>query len=146
MPDIVKVGYSTKDPSLRAEELNNTGSPHPYFVEFEILTEDPFHVEQKAHKILSENHEKKEWFRCTVEAAVKAIKQAAGKSILFENITNQNNISTINAVELKTQKKFVEETKVICPNCNMRYQVSLSNNESKSVCPYCRISHTVVAR
>ena len=30
MPDLVKVGFSTKDPTLRASELNHTGSPHPY--------------------------------------------------------------------------------------------------------------------
>ncbi|KFC76184.1 GIY-YIG nuclease family protein [Massilia sp. LC238] len=33
IPDLVKVGYSRKDPELRAAELNNTGAPHPYMVE-----------------------------------------------------------------------------------------------------------------
>jgi len=41
MPDILKIGYSTKDPSLRAKELAGTGSPHPFRVVFDILVEDP---------------------------------------------------------------------------------------------------------
>jgi len=37
MPGLVKVGYSMKDPELRAAELNNTGSPHPYVLETEEI-------------------------------------------------------------------------------------------------------------
>ncbi len=33
MPGLVKVGYSLKDPSLRARGLGNTGAPHQYEVE-----------------------------------------------------------------------------------------------------------------
>jgi hypothetical protein len=35
MPGLVKVGYSRKDPELRAAELNSTGTPHPFVVEYE---------------------------------------------------------------------------------------------------------------
>ena len=52
MPGLVKVGHSTKDPELRARELNNTGTPHPYTVEYEMLIEDPFRVEQQTHNAL----------------------------------------------------------------------------------------------
>lgn len=46
MPELVKVGYSTKDPDLRAMELNNTGAPHPYTVNYELLIENPREIEQ----------------------------------------------------------------------------------------------------
>ncbi len=84
MPGLVKVGYSTKDPDLRAEELNHTGSPHPYLVEYELLIEEPYQVEQKTHKLLSAKREAKEWFRCTPEEAVAAIKQIAGDRTITE--------------------------------------------------------------
>lgn len=84
MPGLVKVGFSTKDPELRAKELQHTGSPHPYLVEYELLIEEPYEVEQKTHRLLSSNHEAKEWFRCTPEEAVAAIKQIAGNRVITE--------------------------------------------------------------
>lgn len=84
MPGLVKVGYSKNDPELRAKELNHTGSPHPYLVEYELLIDEPFNVEQRAHKILSSKREAKEWFRCTSEEAIAAIKQVAGSSSITE--------------------------------------------------------------
>jgi hypothetical protein len=73
LPDLVKVGFSTKDPELRAKGLNHTGSPHPYLVDYESLVEEPYQVEQKTHKVLSEYREGKEWFRCSAEVAIAAI-------------------------------------------------------------------------
>jgi hypothetical protein len=84
MPGLVKVGYSRKDPELRAEELNHTGSPHPYLVDYELLIDEPYQVERKTHKLLSAKREAKEWFRCTPEEAVAAIKQIAGDRIITE--------------------------------------------------------------
>lgn len=84
MPGLVKVGYSTKDPELRAEELNHTGSPHPYIVDYELLIEEPFQVEKKTHKLLSPKREGKEWFRCSTEEAIAAIKQATGDRVITE--------------------------------------------------------------
>lgn len=85
MPGLVKVGYSTKDPELRAGELNHTGSPHPYLVEYELLIDEPYQVEQRTHSLLSSKREAKEWFRCSPEEAVAAIKQIAGNGAITEN-------------------------------------------------------------
>lgn len=93
MPGIVKIGYSTKDPKLRAEELNHTGSPQPYIVEYEMLIEEPFQIEQKIHKLLDSKHEGKEWFRCSVEYAVSAIKKFTASSIIYENFCNKSALS-----------------------------------------------------
>lgn len=84
MPGILKIGYSTKDPKLRAEELNHTGSPHPYIVEYEMLIEEPYQIEQKIHRILSDNKEGKEWFRCSVNETILAIKEIAANSFIYE--------------------------------------------------------------
>lgn len=84
MQGMVKVGYSTKDPELRAAELNHTGSPHPYVVEYEMLIEEPYQIEQQTHKFLSSKREAKEWFRCSAEEAVAAIKQVSGTRAIVE--------------------------------------------------------------
>lgn len=84
MPGLVKVGFSTKDPDLRAAELNHTGSPHPYVVEYEMLIEEPYQIEQQTHRLLSSKREAKEWFRCSAEEAVVAIKHIAGTRAISE--------------------------------------------------------------
>jgi hypothetical protein len=86
MPGLVKVGYSTKDPKLRAEDLNHTGSPHPYRVEYEMLIEEPYQIERNVHKILLNCKEGKEWFRCSIEDAILAIKKIADTSIIYEKV------------------------------------------------------------
>jgi T5orf172 domain len=84
MPELVKVGYSTKDPEMRAQELADTGTPHAYVVEFDVLVENPRELEQKAHAQLADFREKKEWFRCSVTQAISAIKTVCGSSALLE--------------------------------------------------------------
>jgi hypothetical protein len=85
MPNLIKVGFSTKDPELRALELNNTGNPYPYKVEYDILVYNPRNVEQVAHSLLKNYHENKEWFHCSIEIAITAIREASADEILLEN-------------------------------------------------------------
>lgn len=59
MPKVLKVGYSTKDPELRANELHTTGVPHRYVVEYDALVEQPYKVEQRTHALLAFFNEKK---------------------------------------------------------------------------------------
>lgn len=155
MPGLVKIGSSNKDPNFRAEELKHTGSPHPYIVEYEMLTEEPFQIEQKLHKILSSRHrhEGKEWFRCSVEEAVLAIQENAD-TILYQKVItpsdkNRNldssptsNTGTFDGTSV-AQFKSVQGVKVICPNCETSYTVTLRRHETKSICPHCGSSHTV---
>lgn len=85
MPGLIKIGHSLKDPNLRAQELNNTGSPHPYRVEYEMLIESPAQVEYAAHRALSSQREGREWFRCSREEAVAAIQRVAEGRAVLEN-------------------------------------------------------------
>jgi hypothetical protein len=73
MPGLAKIGYSSKDPHGRAQELDNTGCPLPYVVEYDVLVESPREVEQQAHQQLSEKREGKEWFRCSLEEAIATV-------------------------------------------------------------------------
>lgn len=85
MPELIKVGFSMKDPELRAAELNHTGSPHPYVVDYEVLVNEPRNVEQAVHGHLRNHREGKEWFRCSAEEAIAGIKYIAGNDVQVEN-------------------------------------------------------------
>ena len=89
MPGLVKIGFSLKDPELRARELGHTGIPHPYRVEYEALVFEPFSIEQRAHTALKAHREGKEWFRCGVDIAVSVVKGNVVGSLLYENGATQ---------------------------------------------------------
>lgn len=76
MPGLVKVGFSTKDPILRACELGNTGIPHPYEVMYDALVDSPREIEQSVHRALQKEREGREWFRCSLETAIQAIRRS----------------------------------------------------------------------
>jgi hypothetical protein len=91
MPGLVKVGYTMKDPELRAKELYHTGAPHQYNVEYDVLVKNPREIEQQVHRYLNKQKEGKEWFMCTIAETIDAIKAVAGTEIILENIKHIGN-------------------------------------------------------
>lgn len=85
MPGLIKVGYSMKDPELRAAELSQAGLPHPYLVDYEVLVEDPYNIEQMVHAQLKDRNEGREWFHCSPEEAISVIQSVVGSRALVEN-------------------------------------------------------------
>ena len=84
MPGIFKIGFTLKDPELRAKELDSTGVPYPFIVEYEILVDEPYTLEQHVHKALRSQREGKEWFRCDFSQAVQTIHSCYQGRIYYE--------------------------------------------------------------
>jgi hypothetical protein len=70
MPGLVKVGMSKKVPTERAKELEDTGVPMPYVVQYFAFFDDMFQAEKVAHRSLSEYHFRKEFFKSDVATAI----------------------------------------------------------------------------
>ncbi len=104
MPGLVKVGYTKKDPEERAAELNHTGSPFTYTVDYEILVDDPYQVEQSAHYRLSSCNEGKEWFRCSAENAIAAIKSVVTGTTYLEIYKKSDRQKAEKIAQLEQQK------------------------------------------
>jgi len=104
MPRYIKVGFSTKDPALRATEFN-TASPEDYVVDYEVLIDDPRMVEKEVHQKLDFLRTGKEWFECDVVIAVKAIRKACDGKIIYHQslrgvvkpVLNENFASPVDA-------------------------------------------------
>lgn len=117
MPGLLKIGYSTKDPELRAQELNHTGAPHPYVVDYDLLVDDPYWVEQRAHIELGHAREGKEWFRCSHDEAIGAIRRIAHGRAILENFrlaereAIQQRIAEKEAEELRLKLERIEQEK-----------------------------------
>jgi hypothetical protein len=86
MPGLLKVGFTLKDPTLRARELEQTGVPHPFAVDYEVMVNDPRRLEQQIHLRLAHARERKEWFRCELAEAVEAIRELVGANAILENL------------------------------------------------------------
>jgi hypothetical protein len=87
LPEMVKVGYTSKAPEGRAKELSgDTGVPTPFVVEYEVLIEDAHRCEQNVHRYLSDKrvNDNREFFRCSIDDAIKAVKTVAGDAVQFE--------------------------------------------------------------
>jgi hypothetical protein len=76
MPDLVKVGKTHMDPNERAKVLSReTTSPKPHRVQFEGWFDQYGKVERRVFNKLRQFHEGKEYYRCDVATAVKAIRE-----------------------------------------------------------------------
>lgn len=85
-PNLVKIGKSDRDPSLRKEELQTTGVPKPFKVEYWALVDDPSSVEKNVHIKLQHLREEKnrEFFNCSVPDAVGSIQSSSSPQIKYE--------------------------------------------------------------
>jgi T5orf172 domain len=90
MPGLLKVGFSTKDPHLRARELSHTGSPQPYVVEYDALVRAPRETEQQIHKALRDKRDRKEWFRCSLREAIAAIHSVTTSERIAESYRDKS--------------------------------------------------------
>jgi hypothetical protein len=83
---LVKIGFSSKYPKLRAAELSSSsGSPYTYIIKFGIMVKQPLEFEQKMHAALKDVHESKEWFRCSLAHAVRTVKMVIGDCAILES-------------------------------------------------------------
>ncbi len=83
-PGLVNIGCTGKDPEVHAEEINQGESLHSCLVDYELLIENPFQLEQEVHAILSAKKENRDWFRCDSKEAVDTIKKCAGDRAIAE--------------------------------------------------------------
>jgi TPR repeat protein len=94
-PNLVKIGMTTKTPEERAKGLDNTGLPYRYVVEYKIRVNNHHKLEQAVHRDMKYYREDKgkEFFRCTVEDAIKSINKIISNDTLNQYITPKKPVS-----------------------------------------------------
>lgn len=152
MPGLVKVGFSTKDPKIRAKELDGTGLPYPYNVAYDALLEGPRQIEIGVHRELRQHHEAKEFFRVSVEVAVQALERVVaqqGKSVLLSSSVfhissaeraASNILCKATTTRPPTQTNNRSGTTQFvgtCGYCRQDFSVTLTRHDSCAVCPNC---------
>jgi hypothetical protein len=75
MPNLLKVGYTTRTVEERIRELSTTGVPGVFVAEFYCEIDNAPGLEKAVHSRLSSHRYDKEFFRCNVELAVRVSKE-----------------------------------------------------------------------
>lgn len=80
MPNICKIGMTTRTPEERAQELHGTGSPAPYRVVAKWPVADVRAAEQAAQAALARFRvsDAREWFNVPARAAVARVEGVLG--------------------------------------------------------------------
>jgi len=116
MKGIVKVGKSGRDPVERAKELDSTAHPEAFCVEYDILVSNYHVAEQQVHNALSKcrivgTGQAVEFFACTVEFAVAAIRNVLVDCALYETYHRglKEELERIERLRRETQAKKLQE-------------------------------------
>ena len=155
MPNLLKVGFTLKDPALRAKELAGTGIAHPFKVEYEVLVNNPRDLEQRVHVALSNFNEAKEWFRCSICKVIEQISLHATDDFYIENkyfdvlFTEDENRESV-AISADFENPVDDrqnETKVhfqrtrkhndSCKICGTLFNVTITRFDRGVACPVC---------
>lgn len=88
MPGLVKIGQSAMDPHMRAAELQTTGVPSPFIIEYKALYDDFALLERLVHKELvgMRPSPSREFFRLSAPDAVEVIRRVAGVPPKYEAV------------------------------------------------------------
>ena len=147
MPGLVKIGFSLKDPALRAAELSTTGTPLPFRVCYDALVFSPRELEQRIHADMKDLRAGKEWFRCEVSDAVKEIRATAKDVLLHEtcHVPLRTENEALIGSEPDKSAKLPEAPKraTSCPSCRMTNVQPDNRNIS---CLYCGTTYYVTPR
>lgn len=119
MPGLLKIGFSTKVPTERAAELNTTGVPSPFEVEYYCLIEEPAALEAAVHRVLAPARHTgdREFFRLSLAAAIQAVEQGA---------------PVREHTWCRVPANRPRPTSISCPKCDASYI-------SAQYCPKCRV-------
>ncbi len=108
MPGLIKIGYTDRDPAIRVGE-QHSGLPFPHDLEYEILVDNAYNLEQKIHKKLRQYNESKEWFKIDIDEAVSIIKEIAQDRIHLENFYKADRVK---AEELLKEREVKREEEI----------------------------------
>ena len=80
MPNLLKIGYTTRKIEERVQELSATGVPGKFTVELYFETDNAQIFEMLLHKSLQEFRFKKEFFKTDIKTAIQVIHRLIGKN------------------------------------------------------------------
>jgi hypothetical protein len=116
MPGLLKIGYTTRSIEERIRELNSTGVPKSFELEFFCEVNQSAKFERLIHKTLEQYGYGKEFFECSINQAVEAIKIAVsnGNYLVINSGGRASNLyltdkEMVNIKAAARQHKLIED-------------------------------------
>ena len=114
----IKIGCSSKDPNARKEELESSGVPEKFHLEYRALVPKFSQVETEVHKALAAHRPNKnrEFFTCSIPTAINTIRDIVGKpKIKYEEVLyiakEEIEEERQHKERLETKRKIYEENR-----------------------------------
>lgn len=111
--DLVKIGKSDRDPSIRSSELFTTGVPQSFNIEYYAFVSNHDTLELAVHRRLAKYrfNESREFFNCTIPTAIETIRELANSDLKFEEVLykDKETIEKEKALRIKEIKSREEE-------------------------------------
>ncbi len=148
LPDLFKLGFSMKDPELRAKELGGSGMPTPYLVRFVAMVDSPKDLEQFLHLHFKDYHHGKEWFKLSIDKLIPELEKVLGDEILYKyskvDETTKSNKSK-QSDSIREDFKQTEKLLSVCQICGESYKYNnihecIKNSWPTISCKGCRIN------
>ena len=114
---LLKIGMSDFDPVKRKSDLESTGVPDPFKIEYYALVDNHRKLEHKIHNTLKEYRHRanREFFNCDIYFAIETIRKVSDKNLKYEenNVAEQNTFTLNKVVKIKNN---VEEDTLVLDN------------------------------
>lgn len=94
MPDIIKIGKTSRDSNARAKELSTTSLPTPFKVAYEIFSTDYDNLEKLIHEKLNDFrvNQNREFFRYPLNKAIELLQKL--------NLPNNSSVDSFQAIDI----------------------------------------------
>lgn len=101
----IKIGKSDRDPTTRKEELETTGVPEPFVVEYYAFVEDHHRLERELHRYFSSfrPNKNREFFTCSIPEVINI---ARDKSVILHEKVNYKSPEEIEKIRLEKEAKI----------------------------------------
>lgn len=132
----IKIGKSDRDPTTRKEELETTGVPEPFVVEYYAFVEDHHRLERELHRYFASfrPNRNREFFTCSIPEVINVVRD---KSVILHEKVNYKSPEEIEKIRLeKAKKKELEKLEEDQKNSQRIYEKKLQawEDEKKQFC------------
>ena len=111
-PNLVKIGRTTKNPLVRAQELSSTGTPGKFVVAYSVIVNNCIDVETEMHSLFaSQRHTAdREFFEIDSTLAISKLIEITKDKIILKINDNleaqQNKFATFYLIKIHNQREF----------------------------------------
>jgi hypothetical protein len=111
LPNLVKIGRTTKEPNIRAAELSSTGTPGRFIVAYSVLVDNCIEVESEMHSIFSKKRHTndREFFELDSPSAIDKLNEITKDrkvSELASTETSESMFATLYLIKVHKHKEI----------------------------------------